>query len=337
MTAEDLVLDEKFRRWVEAADTTYEVYWQERMARGEVEPAELDRARLLLKSLQVKNKQVRKDELDAGWKRLERYYQLAQMPSARQRNITFWPKMLVAASVVLLICVGIYFSNTLSIEEETPAITYIEKVIPKGQKVILTLPDSTIVHLNSESRIKFPQGFTKQLREVELEGEAYFEVQKDPARPFVVKSKYLQAKVLGTAFNFKAFPEEKQVRVALVEGKLQVSDSLVATGHSMILSPTDMAVFDIRKKTLQKSGFDLQEEIGWKDGQLAFRKASFQEIIHRLERWYGVEIEVNRVPDIQGFTGDFARQSLDDVLEGISYAIPFDFQINKQKVTITVK
>jgi ferric-dicitrate binding protein FerR (iron transport regulator) len=214
-----------------------------------------------------------------------------------------------------------------------PAI--VSKSNPRGQKSLITLPDGSRVKLNAESYLEYPQDFA-QSREIKLVGEAFFEVVRDTLHPFVVTSGEVQVRVLGTSFNVQAFPFEEDMTVAVASGAVMVEKKSQENGRQMShLQPREMVKVNHKTGAFEKTSFDPDELLAWKDGMLVFYKASFDEIVQKLERWYGVDFIIRRDnPITEGFTGRYDNPSLEVVLEGMSFSSDFTFQIEGDKVII---
>ncbi|MEM1138211.1 MAG: FecR domain-containing protein, partial [Bacteroidota bacterium] len=184
----------------------------------------------------------------------------------------------VAASLLFIIAAWWSFTYYVQLDKNTTSEILssktIEKYNPAGRKSTIKLPDGSIIKLNSESSIKFPERFTTNTREIELKGEAFLEITKDPSKPFIVKTGNIRTKVLGTSFNIKAIPDTETVKIALVEGAVQVTD--YQSNMDIFLKPGEMVT--AKPENFQKSHFDYNTEIGWKDGLLVFKDASPKEI-----------------------------------------------------------
>jgi transmembrane sensor len=206
---------------------------------------------------------------------------------------------------------------------------------PKGQKSTILLPDGSTVRLNSESYIEYHETFDKG-REVRLVGEAFFKVVHDAAHPFIVRSGDVSVRVLGTSFNVQAFPYEESMSVAVVTGRVLVeNESPKFDKKQGVLLPKEMFRIDHKTGAFEKTMYDSEEMLAWKDGILAFRQASFSEIVDRLERWYGVKFVMKRKkPITDGFTGHYKNPSLKLVLEGMSFSSEFKFKIEGDTVLI---
>lgn len=240
-----------------------------------------------------------------------------------------------AALLILLSAAITYFfvkdqrsSDMLTLSDDEVVIS---KSTTRGQKMTIVFPEGTVVKLNSESSITYPKEFNSDKREIILEGEAYFDVAHYENWPFIVRSKDVQTKVLGTAFNISSYPENEFVNIALVNGSV-----LVATKdqRTVRLQPMEMVSVHDNKEDLVIEGFDFEKIAGWKDNLIAFDKATFKEIESKLERWYDVEFDYTKAPVFEGgYTGDFSDESLESILEGIS-SNKFDYKIEGKRVLI---
>ena len=154
--------------------------------------------------------------------------------------------------------------------------------IPVAADYQLRLSDGTVVYLNSETTLRYPEIFAGKERKVYLEGEAYFEVAKDPVHPFKVIVNQLEVEVLGTHFNINAYPGQNGIATTLAEGKVKVADG----GRQVVLKPGEQAW--ATDDGLQVREVDVKEFTGWKDGLFRFRQMPLKEIMIQVYRWYGV-------------------------------------------------
>lgn len=179
--------------------------------------------------------------------------------------------------------------DTLSYKKtaEPPASElYHELITPKGGEYTLTLSDGTIVKLNADSKLRFPVVFTDDIRNVTLEGEAFFKVEKKMNTPFVVNTSNLSIIVLGTEFNVCNYPESNEIRTTLVKGKVRVTDN----NHDYTLKAGQQLSFNKESGEVSLTTLDTSYDVSWKDGRLRFKKRSLKEIMGFISRWYNVEI-----------------------------------------------
>ncbi|TAJ13965.1 DUF4974 domain-containing protein [Marinilabiliaceae bacterium JC017] len=177
-----------------------------------------------------------------------------------------------------------YQADTDSKKEES-LINTIE--VPKGADYRVQLADGTVVYLNSMTRLKYPVQFTAATRQVELEGEAFFEVTKNEAMPFVVKTNGVQVQVLGTSFNVKAYKGEEKV-TTLVEGKVNVSAG--TQNKSILLKPGEQAIIDEEAGDITKWEVDVNLYTSWVKGVYLFRDQRLEDIMVALSRWYDIKV-----------------------------------------------
>ncbi len=169
--------------------------------------------------------------------------------------------------------------------------------VPRGGEYRLTLSDGTRVFLNAGSVLKYPVCFTDGVRRVVLEGEAYFEVERDESKPFIVEARQLEIEVLGTSFGLYAYPGESDILTTLVSGKLKVGYG----DKEVLLSPEEQAVFDGNTGGLSVRRVDTELYVGWKDGRLVFDNSPLEQVLNILSRWYSFELryenpEVRHIP-----------------------------------------
>lgn len=164
----------------------------------------------------------------------------------------------------------------------------------RGKTVRSVLPDGTMVWLNADSRIEFPQIFTGSRREVSVSGEAYFDVRKDSRHPFVVNTGYFTSTVLGTSFNLRARSPE-DASLTLVSGKVELRDN--GSGEAEVLSPGECAVWD-SKNGIDISTVDTYPVTQWKDGYFYFNNEPLVQIMQELGRWYNVSVVFEHPQDM---------------------------------------
>ncbi|MCX6169589.1 MAG: FecR domain-containing protein [Ignavibacteriales bacterium] len=197
----------------------------------------------------------------------------------------------VAASIIFFLTIGVsalYYWGV--IKSNNDSIVWKSKSTMMGEKSLVTLSDGTKIILNADSKLKFPSSFEKALREVYLEGEAYFEVTHNPAKPFVVHSGDLTTTVLGTKFNVCAYPNENDVSVALIEGKVQVSaDKSNLKREVVLLTPSQQLIYNIEEAKGIVDIFDSQKVLGWKENKLIFDNERLSTVLIHLERAFGTK------------------------------------------------
>jgi len=228
-----------------------------------------------------------------------------------------------------------YHQAESEVKGEAPKNTLI---IPKGGEYNLILSDSSEIYLNSMSRLVFPVSFSKETREVYLEGEAYFKVRKDQSRPFIVNVNGIKIEVLGTTFNVNAYSDQKQIITTLVEGKVKIhlTDS---PENEFILSPDDQAVFDPAGKTIQINQVDAVNYMQWVNGIYTFNDQSLGEIMRTLSRWYDFNywFEQQDIEDITFKGGLNKYESIEPILEIIASTGKVDVTVKGKNIVFSQK
>ena len=160
-----------------------------------------------------------------------------------------------------------------------------------GETTEITLPDGTTVFMGPKSRLSYPEKFDRGTREVSLEGEAFFDVTKNPEQPFIIHSGDVSTRVLGTSFKVEAC-SGSLLNVAVVTGKVEVSRQNKENEEKVlaVLTPGKQVRYDSAAQTAEVNNFTIQDVTQWKEGRLMFRGATFKDIMLSLERWYDVRI-----------------------------------------------
>jgi transmembrane sensor len=249
-----------------------------------------------------------------------------------------FPQWLKAAVVLLVLGVSSVFYFELQKAGDLPAEISLEtpKLIvrenPAGQKTRINLPDGSTVFLNSESKITYAEDFLTN-RQIELEGEGFFQVARDEAHPFTVDAKGILTTALGTSFNISTFNAGENVAVTLVTGKVRLNQK--GTANTLDLSPGEESLLSLESGELSKYPVETAHRISWTEGVLRFSQTPFEEMVPTLERWYGVKIQVSGNPGRIKATGTFdANESLRNVLHVLSASMDFEYELNNKEVVV---
>lgn len=239
-----------------------------------------------------------------------------------------WLRIAAMFVLPILTATGVYLYMSHDNSSPAPLVFAVER----GQKANVTLPDGSKVWLNSQSRLTYSANFNVKKRELQLDGEAYFEVAHNPHKPFVVYSNDISVEALGTAFGIKAYSEDNQISSILMHGKVKVE----TPDGEAILQPNDRIIYD---KTTHKKTKDTvtnaTDFTGWIHNELRFENESLGEIAKSIQRIYNVEIIFNSENlKKQRYTGTVNNNSLESVLNILALTSPVSFQIDKQKVTL---
>lgn len=267
-----------------------------------------------------------------------------------------WMAYAMVAYILLPLAVlsfAYYFFNFSQTESGIP----MQKIITAyGTRKQIVLPDSSVVWLNAGSSLEFPLAFSSDRREVVLNGEAYFDVVRNPKQPFYVKLDKMAVKALGTEFNVRAYPGDDRIETTLLSGLVHLVQEK-ASGEKTLLEmePDQHAVYNklenhilVSEKMGETSTSEekkkdaiiaaklptLDAEVvsnkhtAWVAGKLIFRNDSMEEIVRRLERWYNVEIILeNAILKDYSYTATFTDETLEQVLELLKMSAPIDYKI----------
>lgn len=249
--------------------------------------------------------------------------------SSRRKSTSKKSKQVWRVAASIIIVAGLSLTYFLSQPQVEPV--YITKSTSEGQKATIELADGSRVRLNSKSSIRFPKTFFDNSREVELSGEAFFEVTEDEKRPFIVTAYSSQTTVLGTSFNVNAY-DSLDISVALVDGSVNVKR--VNEERSVNLIPGEIALCR-QGEELLKNSFDQKMLTAWKDGIIYISNATHNTVFEQLSHWYGVEFRLTNQPaEAWNVSGEFKDMSLETVLNTIGFTKRFDYKIQENEVII---
>jgi ferric-dicitrate binding protein FerR (iron transport regulator) len=204
---------------------------------------------------------------------------------------------------------------------------------PPGVKSSISLADGTKVILNAGSSLSYEEHRFKEVREVFLEGEAFFEVTHDPDRPFTVNADGVNTTALGTSFNIMAYKEEKQ-QISLHTGKVSIEVPNTEI-EKIFLSPREAIKISPDRRVVSKAKFDEETILAWTKKTIVFEDTSLAEAIRTLENWYGVKFNFqNRPKSGMHLSGRFHNETLENVMEGLRYTAGIDFNIENDRVNI---
>jgi transmembrane sensor len=272
-------------------------------------------------------------------------------------------KKLLQVSVLLVLFASIFllFRNLPSRQVLTlPVVTAkinSEISTKNGSKTNIVLPDGSLVWLNAGSKLSYDRNYGNSKREINLTGEAFFEVVHNSEKPFIIHTSIMDIKVLGTKFNVKSYPSDKTVEATLIRGSLEVSVKN-RSNQKIILKPNQKIVLKNTQRTpIQNAPFGhLKDkepptlsihnltyepttgdilETSWVENKLIFQDEPFNELAEQMERWYGVKIrfEDANKEDIR-FTGIFKNETIQQALEALRFTSKFNYTIQNNEITI---
>ena len=321
----------------------------------------------LLKRMWVANDKETVEPINENEKQhIKRILKLARQESFEEQAPEVAPKAnrrffigLTAAAVLLFITVGIWMFNQKDAAEKSTNIQTL--VAENGSRTRTILPDGSTVWLNAGSHISFKQNFTGATREVSLEGEAYFDVVKQPQQPFIVHVSGYDIRVLGTAFNVKSYATDKTIETTLLRGLVQFTKQGNSNEKPIFIHPNEKLIVDkiaansqvnlpytnkpvaaaaskdFIIKNLDTTQTEKEKiETAWVYNRLEFKGDNFEELAKKLERWYNVTIvfEDDQVKQLS-FYGSFETETVQQAFVALKAASRFDYSINNQTIIVS--
>lgn len=258
------------------------------------------------------------------------WLKVQQQIHTRKKNNILYKRATQTAAAIIIIALSMWTGTKLRNDSE---VGFTEIVAPVGQKTHVILPDSSTVLLNGDSRIRYRQDFSEH-RNIELQGEGYFDVRKNLARQFIVSTHELKIKVFGTSFNVKAYDDDQVVEVGLRSGRVGIEGP--EQTEFVRLVPGQLATFNRHEKKVDIKEMDMNLVSAWVRDELVFEENSMKEIVKYIERWYGIEIDLDpELMDGERLTFKVKTESLHELLSLINMFKPIAYQIDGKHVTIT--
>lgn len=356
-TVKGLVLNEAFRKWVLNPNPERSKTWKQYLSDKPTSVKDAEVARELILELFSNQYPLQDKEYKEIWDNIEskttqedQQKQFAKVVPIRQGIVKEKPTSTQDSfqigyfwriASILLISLGLgFFVSRYTPPEPTAEIPQpVKKVVfnnPPGVKSSISLADGTRVMLNAGSHLSYEENRFKAVRDVFLEGEAFFEVAHDPDRPFTVNAGGVNTTALGTSFNIMAYKGEKQL-ISLVTGKVSVAlpDS---KNEEILLAPKEAISISPDKLLVSRTKFNEDVTLAWTRKTIVFDDTKLAEAIRALENWYGVRFHFQNQPKPgKNLSGKFHNETLENVLEGLSYTAGLDFRIEKDQVSITFK
>jgi len=253
-----------------------------------------------------------------------------------------------AAVLLMACCIFFVYHSFLTYRKEL-----LIKETPKGVRSVFTLTDGTEIRLNADSRLEYPAHFSDSTREVFLIGEAFFDVSKDAAHPFIIHTKDMDIKVLGTTFNVKAYSNERLTETTLLNGAITVTLNNLSK-KQIYLKPSQKLVFrnlrsDNRRVALTNNDIDTSMrqltyfepdhatiiETSWTNNKLTFKNEDFSTLARSMERWYNVDISFDSEnPKQLRFTGIIEKENIGEALRALQLTEKFNYTINDSAIRI---
>ncbi|MET4138997.1 FecR family protein [Pedobacter sp. UYP1] len=269
-------------------------------------------------------------------------------PASEKRSFKQWYR--IAAIFIFGLCTffAYQFFKATNVAGPPATMAWKKSATPGRQTSTILLADGSKVTLNAASEVKYPASFKGKTREVYLTGEAFFDVAKDHQHPFIVHTKNISVKVLGTAFDVKSYPDESATETTLLRGKVEITLNKRPEKH-ILLNPAEKFtlkqaadpsiehlngdIYSITPMTYYKDDKNAILETSWMNNKLLFRNETFAELSLRLSRWYGVDFvfKSDKLKDYK-FTGEFEKESLSEALKALQFITPFEYKIQGKTI-----
>ena len=261
----------------------------------------------------------------------ERIRQSSEPAGERDRfRIRWWKYAAAAASVAILFTLGYYaFRQQPGVEIQTRVLA------ATNERMQFVLPDGSLIWLNAESKLTCTDAFGDKTREVQLAGEAYFEVAKDAERPFVVIMDGVRVQVLGTIFNIRAYPDDHEIVTTLAEGSVSFTNTQSDT-TATILKPGQQLFFDKDNEHIVIREVDCSPYISWKDGRLIFRQTPLNDVFAVMEQTFRIKIVTNNTSLYnRKITATFGSdEKPEDILKVMRQMLKFNFEVKADTIYI---
>jgi transmembrane sensor len=252
-----------------------------------------------------------------------------------------WKKTLrVAAGIALvaLLGIGTYQFIGPKSADEVIAGNLVQKQNAKGVKSTIELTDGSKIWLNADSKVQYPASFNGNTREVYLNGEAFFDIARNPDKPFIIHLSNGTVRVLGTSFNIKAYDNEPVVETSVATGKVAFIPKLKnrEKADTVFLTPNNKVVYRINDEKVTTLATVSAEDKGWTEGKMVFRSTLFRDIAKELERNFGKRV-IFKDAEVGNFrlTGSFQNDSLADILFYLARSKPFTYTITDEEIAIS--
>ncbi len=198
----------------------------------------------------------------------------------------------------------------------------------------IKVEDGSEIWMNNKSKLIYPEEFDSDQRLVKLEGEAFFDVAKEPSRPFIIHTQDIRIQVLGTSFNVKSYQEEDEIVISLATGRIEVD----AFGKKQILTPGEQLHYDKATKSFQRLLIDTAEASAWKDGWMVFNSTSLGDVVRTAERQYGIHVFMKEGVAMENkITLKVKQRGVDSLFQVLSYSTGLAYQIKGDSVILEPK
>ncbi|MET6998057.1 FecR family protein [Chitinophaga defluvii] len=295
------------------------------------------------------------DIMLTGWEQLSSKLEEG-VPEVKRRKFPLKSAWLAAAAVLLVLLAGggwLWKKQHTGGRAAGEEVVKYEIVAGNGTLKKAVLPDGTQIWLNAGSKLTYTNDFMGLAREVKLEGEAFFDVTRNHTKPFIVYTDHLTVRVLGTAFNVKAYKGDRNAETTVIDGKVQVimgnnpdrkvilskQEKLimpleaVPTNHQQEMRPVNALKYQVQELPINRQDSSLVMETAWLNQKLAFVNETFEEVAHKMERQFDVHIHFeNEALKYEVLAGVFEKEGVDKALRLLQMTTGFRYRIEKKEI-----
>ncbi|MBO9727260.1 MAG: DUF4974 domain-containing protein [Chitinophaga sp.] len=337
-TYEELITHDTFIAWCTTQNADAAQYWATYLSHFPGETAHVEKARQTVQQLHAVLTPLAADEAASEFRQL--------LESQQPNTLHIWYKRIaVAAAIAVTVTAGAWYWQHTT---QKPALPEVVQSLP-GERKSLVLADGTKVNLNVNSQLQLHPQFKQGVREITLQGEAFFDVHQDAQHPFIIHTTHMDVKVLGTTFNIMAYQNDTKTETSLISGAVEITLKS-KPGNHIVLKPNEKITLEngvlpannsnsmaiqVSKTSLQSKN-QLIAETAWTNDKLAFNDETLAEVAHKLERWYGVQIQVDStIADNYHYTAVFEKETLPQTLHILQLILPFQYTIHGTEVKIS--
>jgi ferric-dicitrate binding protein FerR (iron transport regulator) len=300
-------------------------------------------------------------QIDASFDVHGLYPEAGSFPESASKNKR--KKVLIISSLSAVLLAGLVWyagsfskPSSLNTADQSPKTSSVIST-HNGSKTNVVLPDGTQVWLNAGSELIYDKQYGNTIREVNLKGEAFFDVIKNKEKPFVIHTGKINIRVLGTAFNVKSYPGERTIETSLIRGSIEVTFKdrpaekvILKPNEKLVVANEDAPTINPQKQSVKKINEPIVAighlnyakidstviETAWVQNRLVFQDESFQELSRRMERWYGVTIKFND-PQVEAlhFTGSFDTETIQQALKALQVSAHFNYSFHSNEISIS--
>lgn len=339
-----LITNKAFRDWVLMPGGEDQEFWKKWIEEHPQDILDVKKAIEFVERMRFNNTNLSPSEMDAMLRNVIAGDRAGSRALEEENDVRSYGKWLRLAAAILIFLIAGIFTRELTgtkqeVTDQTEHVRWLTVVNPKGQRTTVILPDGTVVHLNYESNLKYPEKFGSDTRVVELSGEAFFQVVPNNSVPFVVRTHSVETQVLGTSFNVRSFPDEFSADISVVTGKVRVAETeggLFREKQLLVAGDQASYNFELREMTLGK--FDLESVTGWKDGLLIFKDATLEQFVYKLEKWYGVDFQIHgNLHTDWRINGRYQNEKIEDILVGLKFIYGLSYRVEGNRIILRLK